>query len=57
MKVATCDYCGSDEVWLDAYVDVNGELVHSFDNAYCGGECDGDIKYSYTITEINEGNK
>lgn len=53
-KVATCEWCGSTDVYFDAYIDVNGEVINNFENAYCAGECEGDIKYSYTITEAEE---
>ena len=51
MKQAICDWCGSDEVYFDAFVDVNDEVVNVLDSAFCAGECDGEIKHHYTIKE------
>jgi hypothetical protein len=50
-KVATCEWCGSTEVYFDAYVDINDEIVNVFESAYCAGECEDDIKHRYSITE------
>lgn len=41
-----CQYCGSDDVYVDAYAAWNNEtqeweLVNTFDNYVCNGECDG----------------
>lgn len=31
-----CPYCGSSEVLQDAYLDMNTEEVHLYDNKVCG---------------------
>ena len=39
MKV--CSACGSDDVWYDAFVNVNDETdIQLFSHIYCGS-CDG----------------
>jgi len=56
-KRAMCNRCGGYNVSFDAYADVNGEVIHVFDTAFCGGDCaiegEGEIKYDYTIEEEN----
>lgn len=54
MKIATCGWCGSTDIHFDAYVDVNGEVINVFDNAYCAGECEREIRHHYTITDSDE---
>lgn len=51
-EVAICDECGSEDVYFDAFVDVNGDVVNVFESAFCAGECDQEIKHSYTIKEL-----
>ena len=48
-KWAKCDRCGA-EVWFDAYVTYNEEIVNTFERAYCPG-CEEDIKYNYTVVD------
>jgi hypothetical protein len=48
MSWAKCDECG-DEVWFDAWVDLNGELAGGpYDNTYCN-TCCGEA--TYTVVE------
>lgn len=48
-KWAKCDRCGA-EVWFDAYVTYNEEVVNAFERAYCPG-CEEDIKYNSTVVD------
>ena len=36
-----CATCKGDNILQDAYVDMNGEVVSTFDNFFCG-DCDGE---------------
>ena len=47
---ARCDECGS-EVWFDAYVDLMGRLVSSFDDNICTGECEGPVGRHWTVVD------
>ena len=36
-----CNICKSDNIYFDAWVDQNGEVVSTFDNCYCP-QCEGE---------------
>lgn len=48
-KWAKCDRCGA-EAYFDALVTYEGELVNSFETAWCP-KCEDEIKYSYSIVD------
>jgi hypothetical protein len=49
-KSAKCRDCGG-EVWFDAWADINGDVVGTFDNNICS-ECDGhDVRYDVVEVE------
>ena len=43
-KTATCNACG-EEVWFDAYTDINNNVVNTFGDWVCTG-CDASGKYA-----------
>jgi hypothetical protein len=52
-RIALCNECDG-EVWFDAYVTASGEVVATFDNAYCP-ICDGESgRYNYRYEEVSE---
>ena len=36
-----CNACGNEDIWFDAWVDQDGEVVSTFDTCFCS-VCDGE---------------